>query len=106
MACIRFQMLLPKILFFPFDNRILLISPAGASYHTAGISSQYKKAMRVGCLDWPPQSPDLAPIENSWRIAKDRVTKRRHRIRNIEEMGNAIIEDKFKFFGDLLSYEL
>jgi transposase len=74
----------------------------GASYHTAGIPSQYRKAMKVNCLEWPPQSPDLALIENLWKIAKDRIAKRRHRVRNTEEMGNVVTEEMSKFSGDLL----
>jgi hypothetical protein len=73
-----------------------------ASYYTTGIPSQYKRAMKVRSLGWPPQSPDLAPIENLWKIAKQRIAKRRHRIKNVEEMGHAIVEEMSKFGGDLL----
>jgi transposase len=98
--------------FIPFYRRMkrlygtktkpVYLQEDGASYHTAGIPAQYRKAMKVKCLDWPPQSPDLAPIENLWKIVKDRIAKRRHRIKNIEEMGNAIIEEMSKFSSDLL----
>jgi hypothetical protein len=98
--------------FIPFYRRIkrlygtktkpVYLQEDGASYHTARISTQYRKAMRVKCLDWPPQSPDLAPIENLWKIVKYRIARRRHRIRDIEEMGNAIVEEMSKFSGDLL----
>ena len=46
--------------------------------------------MKVKILSWPPQSPDLSPIENLWKQMKDRIARRRHRIRTIEEMEAAL----------------
>ncbi len=34
--------------------------------------------------DWPPNSPDLSPIENIWRIIKQRV--KQHRPKDAEEL--------------------
>lgn len=35
-----------------------------AKFHFAPVAAKYKKLCMVRCLQWPPQSPDLAPIEN------------------------------------------
>ena len=43
-------------------------------------------------LEWPPQSPDLSPIENIWSILKDKVFKYIERFSTIEEM-KKYIED-------------
>ena len=83
-------------------NKPVYLQEDGASYHTAGIPAQYRKIIRVNYLDWPPQSPNLTPIENLWKIAKDWIAKRRHRIRTIKEISNTIVEEMSKFSSDLL----
>lgn len=44
-------------------------------------------------MPWSAQSPDLIPIENVWRIMKLRISKRRHRIRSIQEMERVLLEE-------------
>jgi transposase len=83
-------------------NRLVYLQEDGASYHTTGIPAQYRRGTKVNCLNWPPQSPDLTPIENLWKIVKDRIAKRRHRIKTIKEIGNTIVEEMSKFNSDLL----
>ena len=83
-------------------NKPVYLQEDGASYHTAGISEQYRRSQKVKCLGWPAQSPNLAPIENLWKIAKDRIAKRRHRIKTLKEMGNAISEELSNISSDLL----
>lgn len=41
--------------------------------------------------DWPPNSPDLSPIENIWRILKQRV--KRHCPEPVEELKQAVQEE-------------
>ena len=57
----------------------------GAPCHRAGIVSTWKDENNVRCLqNWPPQSPDLNPIENLWKELKTSV--RRFRSRNLREL--------------------
>ena len=45
-------------------NNPVYIQEDRASYHTAKIPTEYQLKIKVKSLDWPPQSPDLAPIKN------------------------------------------
>jgi transposase len=56
----------------------------------------------VNLLDWPPQLPDLVPIENLWKIAKDRIANKRHKIQDINQIGNTVVEEIGNFESDLL----
>ena len=46
-------------------------------------------------IDWPPNSPDLSPIENVWAILKDKLSKRN--IKNLDELRENIIDIWSKF---------
>ena len=33
--------------------------------------------MKVTVLEWPPNSPDLSPIENAWAIVSEKIQKKK-----------------------------
>ncbi len=39
-----------------------------APAHTSRITTAYLDSTNLRLLEWPPQSPDLSPIENAWAI--------------------------------------
>lgn len=43
--------------------------------HTAKKTTAFFKSNRIKLLDWPPQSPDLNPIENLWCYLDNQVDK-------------------------------
>ena len=42
--------------------------------------------MRIKVLVWPPQSPDMNPIENLWRTIKIRLAMNPSKIKNKDDM--------------------
>ncbi|MBW0489182.1 hypothetical protein O181_028897 [Austropuccinia psidii MF-1] len=46
----------------------------GAPIHTAMVSQQWHDEHQIHKLNWPPNSPDLNPIENLWFKMKHIIT--------------------------------
>jgi hypothetical protein len=64
------------------------IIPKGLDETLAG---GYKKANWINIVIYPPQSPDLNPIEACWNIIKQRI---RYKVwHNIEELKQALQEE-------------
>jgi hypothetical protein len=52
--------------------------------HTARATKEWLCKKHLKVLEWPRQSPDLAPIENLWRELKVRIAQRQPR--NLKEV--------------------
>lgn len=52
--------------------------------HTSKRTKQWFKMERIDVMEWPPQSPDLNPIENLWTDVKFTVSKAKPR--NVQQL--------------------
>jgi hypothetical protein len=50
---------------------------------------QLKQELAIDVMWWPPQSPDLSPIENIWREVKSWIHKNR-KPRTMDELWEAV----------------
>ena len=62
------------------------------------ISRESKYAIEIlfgkNCIDWPPNSPDMSPIENVWAILKEKPEKK---IINLDDLSENILDIWTKF---------
>lgn len=77
------------------ESRNFIFQEDGASCHTGGYASWFKKRCEIDGFDfWPTQSPDLDPIEHVWAYLEMCIEGRRHYIKNINQL-EAILRDEW-----------
>lgn len=60
--------------------------------HKSKKTMDFLKTKKFKILDWPPQSPDINPIENLWSIVKRRVYGYETNARNMNELWDRVGE--------------
>ena len=63
---------------------------------------QFKQDNDILSLPWPPQSPDLNPIENLWDELERRVRKRENIPRNKNDLFAALEEEWYQIDTEIL----
>jgi transposase len=56
--------------------------------HTTQKIRDWFTEKKINCLEWPPQSPDLSPIENIWSFIKDFLNDHKKELTNNEAIWN------------------
>lgn len=75
-------------------NRDFIYQEDGAPIHTGGYVKWYKdKTMVTGFDSWPPNSPDLNPIEHIWGYLELHVDRSSIRLKNIDQF-DAVVRDE------------
>jgi hypothetical protein len=62
-----------------------------APIHRAHVVQQWKAQYGVPCLDWPPYSPDMNPIENVWSYLKKKIQRFPNRPQTLEELDFVVL---------------
>jgi hypothetical protein len=60
-----------------FNGHDYLFQQDNDPKHKAKLTTEFLETSGIDTLPWPPQSPDLNPIENLWSILDDMVKDRR-----------------------------
>jgi DDE superfamily endonuclease len=77
---------------FPMLNTMenAIFQEDNASIHKCRLVQHLKEELEIQCMEWPPQSPDLNPIENIWGQCKKWIQKNRV-CRTEEDLEEAIM---------------
>jgi transposase len=73
-------------------GKSVVVQEDNAPWHTTKVVKKFWADLGIPKLDWPAQSPDLSPIENLWKYIKDIISKKRHKIKSIKDIEDALIE--------------
>lgn len=89
---------------YRMNKRQFIFQHDNASIHTAAVVKEWIAKAKVAVMDWPPNSPDLNPIEYLWLYMKDKLYKYPEAPKNMDEFWERIQEIWTHIPGDYLQH--
>ena len=75
------------------EDQNFILQEDGATCHTGKYATRWKDSHQINHFDfWPPQSPDLNPIEHLWSSLDKLIEERRPNIGNVDQLKVALQE--------------
>jgi len=87
-SCFLHQRAMPVIK--QTHGKDFLYQQDNAPAHRGGLTSIYLESANVKVIDWPPQSPDLNPIEQVWNWMAGKIKTKS--FENIEELRDCVFD--------------
>lgn len=85
--CLRVHLISTMDTLYP-DGYVL--QEDNATCHKSKYSQNWKKEHKIQCIDWPANSPDINPIENTWGLMKTILSG--EKFKNVEQWKERIEE--------------
>jgi transposase len=85
------------------SSQIWIFQDDNATVHRTAAVKKFKEDNNILSLTWPPQSPDLNPIEHLWDELERRLRKRQSMPKTKQELFSALKEEWFKIEPDVLA---
>lgn len=77
---------------FKMDTSKFIFQHDNSSVHTATSVRNYLKEAKINVMEWPPNSPDINPIERIWAYIKQRLFRYPTRPANLQELFDRVEE--------------
>ncbi len=87
---------LPEIVKCGFKLSDVIFMQDNASCHTSQVTKKWFQNNNITLMDWPPQSPDMNPIENLWDLLDSRARVRQNEIIDDATLWNILLEESKK----------